>query len=117
MSIDQKTLDELKTKLTEEKERLEEQLSRFAKKTADGEYKTDFPEDIGSEQGENASEVEDYTDKLALEQSLEPQLKAVLDALERMEQGTYGKDEETGEDIDVARLQANPAARTNISKE
>lgn len=115
--MDQKILEELKVKLVAEKEQLEEELSRFAKKTSEGEYKTKFPDDLGDRQDENATEVEEYADKLALEKSLETQLKDVLDALEKMEQGTYGKDEKTGEDIDVDRLRAYPAARTNISKE
>jgi len=115
--MDQKILEELKNKLVAEKKQLEEQLERFAKKTAEGEYKTDFPDDIGSEQGENALEVEQHVDNLALEQSLETQLKNVLDALKKMDEGNYGKDEETGEDIDANRLMANPAARTNITKQ
>ncbi len=115
--MDQKILEELKGKLVAEKEQLEGELGKFATKTAEGEYKTDFPDDVGSEQSENAIEVEEYTDKLALEQSLETQLKDVIDALAKMEEGIYGKDEETGEDIDVDRLQAYPAARANITKE
>ncbi len=110
-------LEELKDKLVAQKAQLEGELGKFATKTAEGEYKTDFPDDVGSEQSENAIEVEDYADKLALEQSLETQLKDVIDALAKMEEGTYGKDEKTGEDIDVNRLQAYPAARTNITKE
>ena len=35
-------------------------------------------------------------------------------AIERIEQGTYGIDEETGEPIDPARLEAMPTARTNV---
>ena len=115
--MDQKILEELKTKLIEEKTQLEGELEKFATKTDEGEYKTNFPNDIGSEQGENAIEVEEYTDKLALEQSLETQLRDVIDALQKIEEDTYGKDEETGEDIDIDRLRAYPAARTNITKE
>ena len=115
--MDQKILEELKGKLVAQKAQLEGELSKFATKTAEGEYKTDFPDDVGNEQSENAIEVEDYTDKLALEQSLETQLKDVIDALAKMDNDTYGKDEKTGEDINVDRLQAYPAARTNITKE
>ncbi len=116
MTIDNKVLEEVRAKLVADKERLEGELSKFASKTSEGDYKTEFPDDIGNEQGENAIEVEEYADKLALEKSLEAQLKDVLDALEKMENGTYGADEETGEDIDVERLKAYPAARTNIKK-
>ena len=117
MSIDQKIMEELKAKLLEEKAQLEEELSQFAKKVGEGEFESKFPNDIGNEQSENAIEVEEYADRLALEQSLEKQLKDVIDALKKMEEGTYGKDEETGENIDIERLKAYPAARTNISNE
>ncbi len=115
--MDQKLLEELKSKLLKEKADLEEQLSRFATKTADGEYKAKFPDDVGDEQSENAIEVEEYADRIALEKSLENQLKDINDALKKMDNGTYGKDEETGEDIDIERLKAYPAARTNIKKD
>ena len=35
-------------------------------------------------------------------------------AIGRIENGTYGIDEETGEPIDPARLEAQPTARTNV---
>lgn len=114
MTLDQNIIEELKQKLIVEKARLEEELGKFAKKTSEGDFKTKFPDDIGNEQGENAIEVEQYADNLGLEQSLEAQLRDVIDALAKMEVGTYGVDEETGEDIALARLQAYPAARKNI---
>ena len=45
---------------------------------------------------------------------LEEQLKEVVAALDRIEAGTYGFDEVTGEPIDPARLDAIPTARTNV---
>ena len=116
MAIERNVLNELKEKLVTEKARLEGELGKFATKTSEGDYKTNFPDDIGNEQGENALEVEQYAGNLALEQSLEAQLKDVIDALERMEDGTYGVDEETGEEIAIERLQAYPAARGNVVK-
>ncbi len=114
MAIEQNVLEELKTQLLSEKARLEEELGKFATKKTEGDYQTDFPDDIGNEQGENALEVEQYADNLALEQSLEAQLTDVIDALARMDNGTYGTDEETGEEIPLARLRAYPAARGNV---
>ncbi|MCA9364732.1 MAG: TraR/DksA C4-type zinc finger protein [Candidatus Moranbacteria bacterium] len=107
-----------KDQLLAEKTDLESQLSRFAKPTgAPGAYETTFPEDIGSRQDENASEVEEYVDHLSLEQTLEARLKDVMDALSKIESGTYGVCEETGEEISQARLEANPAARTTVHPE
>ena len=46
--------------------------------------------------------------------SLEAELAEIEAAIERIDQGTYGIDEVTGEPIDPARLEAVPEARTNV---
>ncbi len=114
MSIDQKTLAELREKLESEKKRIEGELERFTHENSDGDREANFPKDLGNERSENATEVEEYTDRLGVEQSLEAQLKDITDALERMENGTYGIDEKTGEEINIERLRVYPAARTNV---
>lgn len=112
MSLDQKTLAELKEKLILEKTRIEEELNRIAKPTtAAGDFSTNFSE-IGTDEDDNASEVEEYTDNLAIETTLEKQLKEILEALGKMEAGTYGKCENCDAEIPVERLQAYPAAKT-----
>ncbi len=114
MTLDQKTLAELKEKLIAEKKRLESELSQIAKPTEiPGDYETKF-EDIGRGEDENASEVEQYSDNLALEDTLEKQLKEANNALERMEKGTYGICESCNQEIDPERLRAYPAAATCI---
>lgn len=114
MALDTQTIKELKDRLLSEKERLEKELSRFAKVTdAPGDYETKI-NDMGTDPDENASEVEEYVDNLALENTLENQLRDVTDALSRMENGTYGKDENTGEEISVDRLRAYPQARVAL---
>lgn len=114
--IDQKILEELKVKLVEEKSHLEEELGRFAKPTdTEGDFKTEFKE-ISDDMEDNANEVEEYIGNLGVEKSLETQLKDVIDALKKMEEGTYGVDENTGEEINVDRLKVYPAARTNVSE-
>jgi len=115
MPLSQEIQNDLKTKLLSTKERIEGELSRFSKVSDNSTgFETKFPDDIGSTNDENATEVEEYTDNLAIEQDLKEQLTDITDALEKMEAGEYGKDEETGEEIDLARLQAYPAARTNV---
>lgn len=114
MSLDQNTLTELKEKLLAEKAHLEAGLSRFAQLTdTPGEYETKF-DNIGTNPDENASEVEEYVDNIALENNLESQLEAVTDALEKMEKGTYGICEKTGKEINLDRLKAYPSARTAL---
>lgn len=114
MAIDPQMLNQLKEKLLQEKTRIEEELGRIATPDNAGEYTTTF-EDIGAAEDENATEVKDYTDNLALESSLEKQLKDILDALERMEKNVYGKCENCGTDIPLERLLAYPSARTCIN--
>ncbi len=114
MALDTAVLAELKEKLLAEKTRLETELGRFAKPTgAEGDYETNF-EDIGTDPDENASEVEEYVDNLGLENNLEGQLRDVNDALAKMERGTYGVCEKTGQEIGLDRLRVYPAARTIV---
>jgi DnaK suppressor protein len=115
MALDTSVMAELKQKLAEEKSRLEKELERFATSTGvSGDYETRY-ENIGEDRDENASEVEQYSDDLALENTLEYQLREVNEALERMEKGNYGVCEKGGEEIPLERLQAYPAARTCVN--
>ncbi len=114
MALTREVIAELKQKLLKEKSHLEEELKKFAKSTGvPGEFETKFDE-IGTDPEDNATEVEEYVDNLALENTLETQLKDVNDALGRIEQGTYGKDEHTSKEISLERLRVYPAARTAL---
>lgn len=114
MALDAAVVAELKEKLLGEKSRLEGELSRIGNPTGvEGDYETKF-QDMGSDEDENASEVEEYVDNVAVEGTLETQLKDVNDALAKMEAGNYGVCEKTGEEIPLERLQVYPAARTKV---
>lgn len=116
MPLDVAILAELKEKLLIEKTRLEDALSKFATKTdVPGEYDTRM-EAIGTDMDDNATEVEGYVDNIAVESNLEKELRDVLDALTKIETGTYGICEETGKEISLDRLRVYPAARTAINK-
>jgi len=52
---------------------------------------------------------------LSILEQLEAELAELQAALQRVENGTYGIDEVTGEPIDPERLDALPTARTNIA--
>lgn len=115
MLLDTTLLAELKDKLLTEKTRLEQELARLGNPTGvEGDYATQYAADLGDDPDENASEVEEYVDNVAVENTLESQLKDVSDALAKMEAGSYGVCEKTGEPIPVERLQAYPAARTKV---
>ena len=117
MSIDRKNAGEFKKNLLEEKVRIEKELGFFAKPTEkEGNFETQF-DNIGTDMEDNASEVEEYSDNLALENSLEKQLGEINEALQEIEKGTYGKCKKCGQDIDVERLKVYPAARNCVKCE
>lgn len=103
-----------KEKLLEEKGRLEEELQSIADPDEKNpeHYKARF-EDIGDGVDESAIEVYSYEQSLAVEQGLEEMLKKVNNALQRIEQGTYGQCEE-GDEIEKERLKVIPWASTCI---
>ncbi len=110
--MDATLLEEMRSRLEAERKRLEEELSRFAKPTGiPGEYETTF-QNMGNERDENTSEVEEYVDNLGLEANLEGQLRATVEALSRVEAGSYGKCEKCGVAINPERLKAYPSAST-----
>ena len=115
MKIEQKILSELKSVLVKEKDDLERDLARIAHPIdkKGGDYETSF-ESIGTDKEDNATEVDQYTQNLSVETSLEKKLQDVIEALSKMEKGTYGKCENCGTDIPLERLKANPSAKTCI---
>ncbi len=64
--------------------------------------------------GDGAADTTQANANLELREELNVQLAEVEAAMERLELGTYGLDEVTGEPIDPARLEALPTARRNI---
>jgi DnaK suppressor protein len=107
--LDQQTLQELKDKLLAEKERLESDLQKIAVKERD-EY-TPSVEDIGRSMEDAAEEYEEYTTKAGITGTLDKNLKEVIEALERMEKGTFGKCANCDKDIPLDRLRAYPSAK------
>ena len=118
MAIEQSVLEELKQRLTDEKQELEKSLGKIAKPVdkAVGDYETTFDE-LGSGDDENATEVNEYVDNLGVETTLEKRLQEIIEALGRIEKGNYGFCQNCGngeQEIDIERLRANPAAKTCI---
>jgi RNA polymerase-binding transcription factor DksA len=64
---------------------------------------------------DQASETFEREKDIAILEGLEAELAEIEAALQRLDEGTYGIDEVTGEPIDPERLDAFPAARTNVS--
>jgi RNA polymerase-binding transcription factor DksA len=63
---------------------------------------------------DQASETFEREKDMAILEQLELDLAEIEAALQRIEDGTYGIDEVTGEPIDPERLDAMPTARTNV---
>jgi RNA polymerase-binding transcription factor DksA len=62
----------------------------------------------GNHMADDASEAFEQAKDLALRQNAEQVLAQVQDALLRFDQGTYGRCEQCGAEIDPARLKALP---------
>jgi len=108
------TLNKIKQDLQERKKQLEEDLADVANKDQDeDEYKAKFPE-FGDKPDENAQEISEYTTNIATEQVLEKNLRDINNALERIENGTYGICKYCGRTINEKRLLARPTASTCI---
>ena len=107
-------LDELRGALNAEKDSLEEELAEHGRKvggdwqgTAVG-FNENEPDDIDA-----ADKMEELAINVPLVEELEKRYKEIVAALKRMDQGMYGVTD-GGEEIDIKRLRANPAATTNI---
>jgi len=67
---------------------------------------------LEADKNEVADRIEGFEKNTALVKELEIRFNNVKEALKKIEDGKYGICEDTGEQIPVARLEANPAAKT-----
>jgi len=116
--MDKKLLAEFKQKLEKEKASLEKQLEKFATKNEKlkDDWDTRFPRFNGEEVGgaaleQAADEVEEYSNLLPVEYSLELQLKSINLALEKIRMNKYGICQKCQKRIQKERLRAHPDAQ------
>lgn len=100
----------MKSRLEEEKKRLDTQLAKLITNNSDGSSERVEWTDMGSKDDENAAEVATYAEKLAIQQNLSHTLLDVTTALQKIAEGTYGLCVRCGKKIDEKRLEAFPAA-------
>ncbi len=115
--IQQTELEELRQALEVEKEEVEEELASHGRVIdEDGEWQgaTDTPDGQESDPLDVANNIEELVTNVPLVEELEERHHDIVDALEKIENGTYGLCEASGEPIPFERLKANPAARTKI---
>ncbi|MBD3311702.1 MAG: hypothetical protein GF349_04415 [Candidatus Magasanikbacteria bacterium] len=116
VKIDKDLAEEMKSKLENEKKRLEQELSKFTRKNphVEDDFDASFPE-YGDKDDENAQEVAQYTANKPLEITLEKELRDVNQSLDRIEKGTYGICKYCDQAISKKRLEARPTSSSCVS--
>lgn len=107
--------EQFRARLTEEKAVLEAELATVGRRSATNPNDWEpVPSETEQEPDPNdkADQMEDFGNNTAILTDLELRLNDVLAALERIENGTYGTCEVSGQAIEEDRLNADPAART-----
>ncbi len=106
---------QIKTRLEEEKDRIEKELSQIG--TRDPKDPSNFNINVpeyGTSEEDNASEVAAYTDNLSIEQALEETLRDTTSALDRINKGQYGRCKYCDKEIAEKRLLARPVSSSCV---
>lgn len=116
--MNKKDLEHFRKKLEAEKTLLEGELATVGHENTDksgnwtatsGNMSVD-----PADENELADKLEELEDNAGIMEKLEKQHHEVTAALKRIEDGTYGICEISGEKIEKERLEANPSARTSM---
>ncbi len=114
--MDKKTLAKFRDRLTKERERLLNQVERNDKaiRHADGESESGAGRAHSNHLADQGSDEAEYETKLLLSATQTEYLRDIENALNRIEDGTYGFCEVTGKAINIERLEALPTAKLSI---
>ena len=119
MTLDTQHIENFKNKLEEEKIKLEGELGQIGRKISEEDWMA-IPEEQQGPAGNDdadanvqANYTEDFEERIGTLSVIEQRYAYVLRALKKIDAGTYGTFEVSGEVIELDRLEANPAARTN----
>ena len=105
----------IKEKLEKERDELLEELKDMGKFNEEtGEWETtpeeqDYPD---TDENDKADRFKDFEAKSSTMKTLEPRLKNILKALKGINRESFGRCDVCKKDIEMSRLEANPAART-----
>lgn len=109
--------EHFRKKLEEEKERLESEMGTVGRKNpaVPNDWEA-LPSEVGTESdlADQADVAMGMENNSAILADLEARYDTVLEALERIQENTYGKCEVCSEKIEEARLEADPAATTCV---
>ena len=114
--MDKKLIEELKEKLESQRHSIQTELESFASEDPNLKHNWDakFPNREDADKDESADDAQEYDNMLSLEYNLEIRLKDVKSALEKIANGTYGKCEKCGKEIEPERLMAAPEAKLHM---
>jgi len=108
--------DHARKRLEEERDRVSSLIAGLRSEGLDEEEAAQSGELTHYDQhpADQGSETFEREKDLAILESLEADLADIEAAMQRLDEGTYGIDEVTGDPINPERLEAIPAARTNV---
>lgn len=115
--IQQSDLEDFRIALERERDEVEEELSAHGRvQDENGDWMGTSEAADGEEADplDAANNIEELVTNVPLVEELENRHIDIVDALEKVENGTYGLCEVSGDPIPLDRLKANPAARTTI---
>jgi len=115
--IPEDALADLETGLHAELAALEEELADHGKVVGEGEDEWMGSSESEGEEADSvdaADNIEELATNVPLVGDLQKRHKEIKAALRRLKEGVYGECVECGEEIDLNRLEANPAAATCI---
>jgi RNA polymerase-binding protein DksA len=111
MAISTERYSALHTRLTEERDRLTQEVGGLRQEVLD--YTEDLRDEdrsYGNHMADDATNTFEQERQAALQRNLESVLNEVNDALARMDAGTYGTCVDCGKEIPIERLEARPYA-------
>ena len=116
--MNQNDIEHFKGKLEEELKVLVGELSSLGRINPEnpGDWQA-LPSDMDTshaDENEVADTIEEFEENTGILKQLEIRYNEVKSALEKISSGTYGTCEVSSEPIERERLEANPAAKTNI---
>lgn len=95
--------------LENKKKSMTDHILKFAKKNDSGEFEV-LPKDYGDSEDENSEEISDKNEDESTLSTLDEELDQIDKAMEKIEDGTYGKCSKCGGIIEEKRLEFNPSA-------
>jgi RNA polymerase-binding transcription factor DksA len=105
----------IKEKLEKERDDLLEEMKDMGKLNLQTDEWEATPEELGfpeSDENDKADRFEDFEARSSMMKTLETRLNSILKALKGLNRESFGKCEVCKKDIEMARLEVNPAART-----